>query len=106
MQNIQLEITRGSLTAVVGRVGAGKSSLLSAIMGEMEKLRGNVTVRGRMAYVSQTPWIQNMSLRDNILFGKAFNKKLYDSVVEACALKSDIEILPYGDATEIGEKVS
>lgn len=71
----------------------------------MEKLNGEVIVRGRLAYVSQTPWIQNMSLRDNILFGKPYKKFVYDSVIKACALIPDIELLPYGDKTEIGEKV-
>lgn len=105
VHDISLEVTRGSLIAVVGRVGSGKSSLLSAILGEMDKLRGYVGVRGQVAYVPQQAWIQNMSLRDNITFGQPYNKVLYDKVIEVCALKPDLDILPHGDATEIGEKV-
>lgn len=71
----------------------------------MDKLRGYVGVRGQVAYVPQQAWIQNMSLRDNITFGQPYNKVLYDKVIEVCALKPDLDILPHGDATEIGEKV-
>nr|CTP81282.1 BMA-MRP-7 [Brugia malayi] len=99
-----LTIPKRSLIAVVGRVGSGKSSLLSAILGEMEKLKGCIGVSGQIAIVSQEPWIQNSNLRDNVLFGKQFNQKYYDKIVEACALVKDLAILPNGDATEIGEK--
>lgn len=104
VHDITMDVTRGSLIAVVGRVGCGKSSLLSALLGEMDKLRGYVGVRGQVAYVPQQAWIQNMTLRENITFGQPFNKVLYDKVLEVCALKPDLEILPHGDATEIGEK--
>ncbi|CAJ0935675.1 unnamed protein product, partial [Mesorhabditis belari] len=104
LRDIDIEVPSGKLIAVVGTVGAGKSSLLSGVLGEMEKLRGYVGVRGTVAYVSQQPWIQNLTLRDNILMGKDFNKLIYDMVVEACALKPDLELLPAGDSTEIGEK--
>lgn len=93
-----------TLTAVVGTVGAGKSSLMSALLGEMIKVNGKVNTHGRIAYVPQQAWIQNATLRDNILFGQLFNKERYDKVVEACALKSDFKILPCGDQTEIGER--
>ena len=59
-----------------------------------------------MAYVPQQAWIQNATVRDNILFGKAYNEALYKAVLSACALETDLEILPSGDQTEIGEKVS
>lgn len=71
----------------------------------MEKLRGYIGVRGQMAYVPQQPWIQNLTLRENIIFGKKYDEKFYDRVIEACALRPDIAILPQGDSTEIGEKV-
>ncbi|GJQ72625.1 hypothetical protein Trydic_g14732, partial [Trypoxylus dichotomus] len=93
-----------SITAVVGQVGAGKSSLISAFLGEMVKSSGRVNTVGSIAYVSQQAWIQNATLQNNILFGKPLNKKLYDQVVEACALNPDFEMLPGGDQTEIGEK--
>uniref|UniRef100_A0AAF5PXL7 ABC transporter n=2 Tax=Wuchereria bancrofti TaxID=6293 RepID=A0AAF5PXL7_WUCBA len=99
-----LTIPKRSLIAVVGRVGSGKSSLLSAILGEMEKLKGYIGVSGQIAIVSQEPWIQNSSLRDNVIFGKQFDQKYYDKIMEACALVKDLAILPNGDGTEIGEK--
>lgn len=70
----------------------------------MERISGVVTTNGTIAYVSQQAWIQNATLKDNILFGKPYNKKTYDRVVEACALKPDFDMLPAGDMTEIGEK--
>lgn len=99
-----MKIPKNTLAAVVGKVGSGKSSLLSAYLGEMDKLSGRVNTNGGIAYVSQQAWIQNCTLENNILFGKPMNKKLYDRVIEACALKPDIDMLPGGDQTEIGEK--
>ena len=104
LKNINLFIKKINLTAVVGPVGSGKSSLISAFLGEMEKLTGEVNVDGRIAYVPQQAWIQNATLRDNILFGKAYNKKFYEKVLHACALVQDLAILPGGDQIEIGEK--
>uniref|UniRef100_A0A665WLW5 Multidrug resistance-associated protein 1 n=1 Tax=Echeneis naucrates TaxID=173247 RepID=A0A665WLW5_ECHNA len=97
-------IPEGSLVAVVGHVGSGKSSLLSALLGEMDKLEGTVAVKGSVAYVPQQAWIQNSTLRDNIMFGQERREAWYQLVVEACALQPDLEILPAGDKTEIGEK--
>uniref|UniRef100_A0A8C5WMM8 ABC-type glutathione-S-conjugate transporter n=1 Tax=Leptobrachium leishanense TaxID=445787 RepID=A0A8C5WMM8_9ANUR len=104
LNDINLLVPTGSLVAIVGHVGCGKSSLVSALLGEMEKLEGNVSVRGSVAYVSQQAWIQNCTLKDNILFGRSANEKNYRKVLEACALLTDLEILPGGDQTEIGEK--
>ncbi|KAF9115491.1 Multidrug resistance-associated protein 1 [Mortierella sp. AM989] len=104
LTNINLQITEGHLTAIVGRVGQGKSSLLSAIIGEMYKQFGTVKVFGDLAYVPQQAWIINTSVRDNILFGKPFDQEKYDRVIYASGLKPDIEMLPAGDSTEIGEK--
>ncbi|XP_071151903.1 multidrug resistance-associated protein 1-like isoform X3 [Mytilus edulis] len=104
LKDIDLEIKDGTLVAVVGTVGAGKSSLVSSFLGEMEKLNGNVNIKGSIAYVPQQAWIQNATVRDNILFGKEMDQCKYNNVVEACALKSDFEILTGGDLTEIGEK--
>ncbi|XP_054723431.1 multidrug resistance-associated protein 1-like [Uloborus diversus] len=94
----------GSLVAVVGQVGSGKSSLLSALLGDMVKWSGKVNVKGSVAYVPQQAWIQNATLRKNVLFTKPFESKRYESVLDACALTPDLEILPGGDQTEIGEK--
>uniref|UniRef100_A0A915PLM9 Uncharacterized protein n=1 Tax=Setaria digitata TaxID=48799 RepID=A0A915PLM9_9BILA len=99
-----LSIPKKSLVAVVGKVGSGKSTLLSAILGELEKVDGYIGVFGQMASVSQQSWIQNSTLRGNIIFGEKFDQKYYDKIVEACALVKDFDILPNGDATEIGEK--
>uniref|UniRef100_A0A8C6WQX4 ABC-type glutathione-S-conjugate transporter n=1 Tax=Neogobius melanostomus TaxID=47308 RepID=A0A8C6WQX4_9GOBI len=104
LHSINMMVPQGSLLAVVGHVGCGKSSLISALLGEMEKTEGDVSVRGSVAYVPQQAWIQNASLRDNILFGKALDECKYRSVLEACALTPDLEVLPGGDMTEIGEK--
>ncbi|XP_042311068.1 ATP-binding cassette sub-family C member 3 isoform X6 [Sceloporus undulatus] len=104
LKDINWLIPNGSLVAVVGHVGCGKSSLVSALLGEMEKLHGEVAVKGSVAYVPQLAWIQNATLKDNILFGQPHNEQKYQMVVEACALKQDLEMLPGGDQTEIGEK--
>ncbi|KAF9288796.1 hypothetical protein BGZ68_010621 [Mortierella alpina] len=104
LSDINLQILEGSLTAVVGRIGQGKTSLLSAIMGEMYRRQGTIKVYGDIAYVPQQAWIINATLRDNILFGKAFDQELYDRIVHASGLRPDLEMLPAGDQTEIGEK--
>ncbi|XP_011636992.1 multidrug resistance-associated protein 1 isoform X1 [Pogonomyrmex barbatus] len=104
LRNINFHVEQGQLIAIVGTVGSGKSSLLSALLGEMDKLNGRVNTKGSIAYVSQQPWIQNATLQDNILFGKALNKSIYNRVIEACALSPDLKMLPAGDQTEIGEK--
>lgn len=104
LRNINVSIPSGSLVAVVGSVGSGKSSLLSAFLGEMDKVSGRVNTYGSIAYVSQQAWIQNATLKDNITFGKSMDKDIYNSVVDACALKPDLDMLPGGDETEIGEK--
>ncbi|KAL3875737.1 hypothetical protein ACJMK2_033658 [Sinanodonta woodiana] len=104
LRNIRLTVPEGSLVAVVGTVGSGKSSLLSAILGEMDKLAGNVNIKGSIAYVPQQAWIQNTSLKDNILFGKAMDLNKYRAIIDSCALQPDLDIMPAGDQTEIGEK--
>ncbi|KAK7134168.1 hypothetical protein R3I93_017543 [Phoxinus phoxinus] len=104
LDNINVLVPQGSLLAVVGHVGCGKTSLVSALLGEMEKLEGQISIRGSVAYVPQQAWIQNASLRDNILFGRPYEEQRYRCVLEACALTPDLEVLPGGDQTEIGEK--
>ncbi|XP_076444665.1 multidrug resistance-associated protein 1-like [Babylonia areolata] len=104
LSRINLEVERGSLVAVVGQVGVGKSSLLSAILGEMETVHGCVNITGSIAYVPQQAWIQNDTLKNNILFGRDCDHDLYHRVLHACALEPDLEMLPAGDMTEIGEK--
>nr|QUF59447.1 ATP-binding cassette transporter Abcc1-1 [Brachionus angularis] len=104
LKNINLKITRGKLVAIVGKVGCGKSSLLSSVLGEMYKIKGKINIDGTMSYVPQQAWIQNETVRENILFGGSFDESLYNKVIKSCALITDLNILPAGDKTEIGEK--
>uniref|UniRef100_A0A9J8BNT1 ABC-type glutathione-S-conjugate transporter n=1 Tax=Cyprinus carpio carpio TaxID=630221 RepID=A0A9J8BNT1_CYPCA len=104
LDNINVMVPQGSLLAVVGHVGCGKTSLVCALLGEMEKLEGQISIRGSVAYVPQQAWIQNATVRDNILFGRPYVEQKYRCVLEACALTPDLEVLPGGDQTEIGEK--
>ncbi|XP_049501524.1 ATP-binding cassette sub-family C member 2 [Panthera uncia] len=104
IRDVNLDIMPGQLVAVVGTVGSGKSSLMSAMLGEMENVHGHITIKGTIAYVPQQSWIQNGTLKDNILFGSELDEKKYQQVLEACALLPDLEVLPGGDLAEIGEK--
>ncbi|KAJ3614567.1 hypothetical protein NHX12_018139 [Muraenolepis orangiensis] len=103
---LDLSIPKGCLAVVVGKVGCGKTSLLAAITGELTRLSGAVYVEGREAgfgLAAQEPWIQHATVRDNILFGKKYDPVFYQAVVEACALSDDLNVLPQGDRTEVGE---
>ncbi|KAG0255528.1 hypothetical protein DFQ27_006214 [Actinomortierella ambigua] len=104
LHNISISIKRGSLTAVVGRVGEGKSSLVGALLGEMHKYGGSVHSYGSLAYVAQSAWIRNDTVRNNILFGHEYDKERYLQVVKACALVPDFKMLVKGDRTIVGEK--
>uniref|UniRef100_A0A8C3KSV3 ABC-type glutathione-S-conjugate transporter n=1 Tax=Calidris pygmaea TaxID=425635 RepID=A0A8C3KSV3_9CHAR len=104
IRDITLDIVPGSLVAVVGAVGSGKSSLVSAMLGEMENVKGHINIQGSLAYVPQQAWIQNATLKDNILFGSELDEARYQQVIKACALLPDLALLPAGDQTEIGEK--
>ncbi|NXH21247.1 MRP6 protein, partial [Bucco capensis] len=104
LTSIDLTVPQGSLLAVVGQVGAGKSSLLSALLGELEKIAGSVTMKDTAAYVPQQAWIQNASVEENILFGKEMDETWFSRVIDACALQPDLENFPAGQKSEIGEK--
>ncbi|KAJ2505450.1 hypothetical protein IWW47_002040 [Coemansia sp. RSA 2052] len=104
LDGIDFSATSAEHLAIVGRVGSGKSSLLSALLGDMRKERGDVIVHGQIAYVPQQPWIMNATLRSNILFGLKYDKAFYNRIIDACALRPDLEMLTAGDMTEIGEK--
>ncbi|XP_052614436.1 ATP-binding cassette sub-family C member 3 isoform X1 [Peromyscus californicus insignis] len=104
LHSLNIQIPKGALVAVVGPVGCGKSSLVSALLGEMEKLEGTVSVKGSVAYVPQQAWIQNCTLQENVLFGQPMKPKRYQQALETCALLADLDVLPGGDQTEIGEK--
>ncbi|KAJ5579757.1 uncharacterized protein N7459_005742 [Penicillium hispanicum] len=104
LNNMTLDVGRNELLAVIGTVGCGKSSLLSALAGDMRVTNGKVRMSTTRAFCPQYAWIQNTSVRNNILFGKDYDENWYDQVVDACALAPDLEILPQGDQTEIGER--
>lgn len=104
LRGVDLSLAGPSLLSVVGRVGSGKSSLLSALLGEMVKHEGEVRVIGRVAYAPQQAWIMNATLRENITFGNPFDPSWYQTTIRACALTQDIAMLPAGDSTEVGER--
>ncbi|XP_031112582.1 ABC transporter C family member 14-like [Ipomoea triloba] len=104
LKDVNFEVKKGELTAVVGTVGSGKSSLLASVLGEMHKLTGKVRVCGSTAYVAQTSWIQNGTIQENILFGSPMNRQRYEEVIKVCCLEKDLEMMEYGDQTEIGER--
>jgi ABC-type multidrug transport system fused ATPase/permease subunit len=104
LKDLNFQAQQGMRVAVCGTVGSGKSSLLSCILGEIPKLSGEVKICGLTAYVSQSAWIQSGKIQDNILFGKEMDRDKYERVLESCSLKKDLEILPFGDQTVIGER--
>ncbi|XP_029962097.1 LOW QUALITY PROTEIN: canalicular multispecific organic anion transporter 1-like [Salarias fasciatus] len=104
LKNVSLEIKPGQLVAVVGAVGSGKSSLISALLGEMHSTKGFINIQGSITYVPQQAWTQNATLRDNVLFGSPNDERRFKEVIKACALEPDLELLPGGALTEIGEK--
>lgn len=102
--DFNITIPKGSLVAIVGPVGSGKSSFLGAINGEMKRISGDVGVCGKIGYCPQQAWIRNCSVRENIVFDQPFDEERYKAVLEQCALESDIANFPHGDETELGEK--
>ena len=104
LRPLDLQLGRNELVAVVGGVGSGKSSLLAALAGDMRKTGGEVVMGASRAFCPQYAWIQNASVKENVLFGRPFDAEWYAKVIDACALRPDLEMLPNGDATEIGER--
>lgn len=104
VKKLNFEIKKGELAAIVGTVGSGKSSLLASVLGEMHKISGKVRVCGTTAYVAQTSWIQGGTIRDNILFGLPMKEERYKEVIRTCCLVKDLEMMEFGDQTEIGER--
>lgn len=107
LKRIDFECKPGELIAVVGGVGCGKSSFINALLGEVQEVAGKTSVCGKLAYFAQSPFILNASVRDNILFGhvdEPVDEELYQRSLDVCALRHDLKLLPFGDATEIGEK--
>ncbi|EJD47908.1 ABC protein [Auricularia subglabra TFB-10046 SS5] len=104
LRAINMDIPRGTIVAIAGRVGSGKSSLLQGLIGEMKKLKGDVSFGSTVGYCSQVAWIQNATLRDNVVFGREWDEDRYWRAIENASLLPDLELLPDGDLTEIGEK--
>ncbi|PIO67444.1 ABC transporter, ATP-binding protein [Teladorsagia circumcincta] len=104
LDNITLNIRKKELTGICGAVGSGKSALLNSIIGHMYPVNGELEIGGTFAYVPQTPWIQNATVQENILFGSAMNSQRYYKAVSSCQLTKDMEALAAGDQTEIGER--
>jgi ATP-binding cassette, subfamily C (CFTR/MRP), member 1 len=132
VKDLDIQIQKGEFICVIGEVGSGKSSLINALLGDMiymsddtigeyqgkkmddavrhelieksKEHKGIVKIGGSVSYVQQSPWIQNKTIRDNILFGLPLDENKYNRIIELCELASDLEILPGGDLTEIGEK--
>ncbi|PGH29073.1 hypothetical protein GX50_08186 [[Emmonsia] crescens] len=104
LRDFTFEIGRNELIAVIGTVGCGKSSLLSALAGDMRLIKGNVSMNASRAFCPQYAWIQNATVKENILFGKEYDDVWYNKVIDACALRTDFDMLPASDGTEIGER--
>uniref|UniRef100_A0A8C1BDA5 ATP-binding cassette, sub-family C (CFTR/MRP), member 9 n=1 Tax=Cyprinus carpio carpio TaxID=630221 RepID=A0A8C1BDA5_CYPCA len=122
LTDINIRIPTGQLTMIVGQVGCGKSSLLLAMLGEMQTISGKVywsncfllslflilswlsKNRYSVAYAAQKSWLLNATVEENITFGSPFNKQRYKAVIDTCSLQPDIDLLPFGDQTEIGER--
>ncbi|ORY36010.1 P-loop containing nucleoside triphosphate hydrolase protein, partial [Rhizoclosmatium globosum] len=104
LRDLNVNFPVGALSVIVGPTGSGKSSLLQALLGEMKRLQGSSHLPASVAYVAQTSWLQNETIRNNILFGEPYDAVRYDQVIKACALVKDLETLEAGDLTEIGEK--
>ena len=103
LNDITINISSG-FTIIYGEVAAGKTALLQAIVGELDQLDGDFErPTDTIGYCAQTPWLQSMSIKDNILFSSPFEPQRYDDVLEACALKPDLINFSDGDLTQIGE---
>lgn len=104
IKGLDFAVRRDELIAVIGSVGSGKTSLLAALAGDMRRTSGEVILGASRAFCPQYAWIQNATVKENIVFGKDFHGQWYDDVVDACALRPDLDMLPNGDMTEIGER--
>ena len=104
LEDINFVARKAELSCLVGRVGAGKSSFLGAILGDIWKIHGEVVVHGRIAYVAQQAWVMNASVKENIVFGHRWDPHFYERTINACALTEDLKTLPDGDQTEVGER--
>ena len=99
-----LNVETNELLGVIGSVGCGKSSLLMSLLGEMAVNKDGVKINGRIFYVSQEAWIYSATVVQNILFGKEYNEDKLQNIIQVCALRDDLNMLPNGQYTYIGEK--
>ncbi|KAF5294186.1 hypothetical protein FQR65_LT10897 [Abscondita terminalis] len=104
LNDINLNVNKNELVAIIGPVGSGKSSIFNVILGELPIIEGTLKIEGKVSYASQEPWIFSASVRQNILFGDAYDPERYKTVIKICALETDLAIFPYGDRTIVGEK--
>ena len=104
LKDVTLKVTTGQLVGITGPVGSGKTSLLMAILGELPLSSGHLSCIGKIAYLSQVPWVFSGTIRENILFGKDFEEKTYNAIIRVCDLKIDLDSFPKGDLTEVGQR--
>ena len=104
LDGVDLHVQPGTLVAVIGPVGAGKSSLIHAILGELPLESGSIKVNGNVSYASQEPWLFSGTVRQNILFGLPMDRERYKQVVKTCALERDFHLFADGDKTIVGER--
>ncbi|CAK9828615.1 ABC transporter C family member 4 [Anthophora retusa] len=106
LAGVNLELQKGKMYAVIGMVGAGKTSFLSAILGEIDVIEGHVKVNGSLSYAGQEAWVFGSTVRQNILFGQPYDRHRYQKVIKACSLLRDFKQFPQGDQTVVGERGS
>ena len=104
LQDISVSLRPGDLLAIIGKVGSSKTAFMMSLLGELPLTSGSIKIKGSLSYASQETWTFNDSIRQNILFGKEYDEKLYRKVIEVCALERDLELMPMGDRTLVGEK--
>ena len=104
LRNVTLNLYKGEILAITGPVGSGKSSLLTAILGEIPAREGTISYFGKVSYVPQIPWIFSGTVRENILFGLPFNEEKFQQIVNICGLTEDLAAFSNGDLTEIGQR--
>ena len=104
IQDISIQLEKGESLSVIGKVGAGKSSLLLALMNELSVVSGEIKLVGSCAFVPQEPWILSTSIRNNITYGRDWNSEWYQQVVSACCLEVDLMQFRDGDLTIVGER--
>ena len=104
LQNVSLQASSGQLIGITGPVGSGKTSLLMTILGEIPISSGQMSCTGKMAYVSQTPWVYSGTVRENVVFGMPFVEEKFNKIIEVCDLGKDLSRFPKRDLTEIGQR--